>query len=70
MSRETAPWWLEPGSEECEFCCQTFHHEAGYHCVRCDRPVCIHCALKAPDGGAILCPECQAEDDADDRERQ
>ncbi|WP_156105255.1 hypothetical protein [Litchfieldella xinjiangensis] len=60
--RET-PWWLEPGPETCQFCHATFHFEAGYHCIYCDRPICPVCVREIQETRNTVCPECHQGDD-------
>ncbi|GAB2789048.1 hypothetical protein GCM10027040_14090 [Halomonas shantousis] len=59
-SSSETPWWLEPGSEYCEFCEHTFHYEGGYFCALCDRPLCPACGIKRHEDGTLVCPECHA----------
>lgn len=61
MNRHIIPWWLESGSETCDFCLRTFHYEAGYHCLHCDRPVCPVCVEVVKTTHSIVCPECRKE---------
>ncbi len=57
------PWWLEPGPEHCDFCQYSFHYEAGYHCVHCDRPVCPVCVVSVRAEHTVTCPECGPQED-------
>jgi hypothetical protein len=57
-----APWWLESGPETCQFCLRTFHYEAGYHCIYCDRPICPACVAARFGTRDTLCPECHEEE--------
>lgn len=52
------PWWLEQGADWCHFCEASFHPEALYYCVACDRAVCMLCVVQGPDKRDIRCPEC------------
>lgn len=56
--RSELPWWLEPGSETCEFCLHTYHYEAGYYCVDCDRPICPACIVEVRVSRTVVCPAC------------
>ncbi len=58
--RRAAPWGLEAGPETCEFCLHTYHYEAGYHCVHCDRPVCPLCVMVVREREVVVCPDCHA----------
>ncbi|AMC99741.1 hypothetical protein [Halomonas chromatireducens] len=53
-----AHWWLESGPETCQFRLRTFHYEAGYHCIDCDRPICPACVAERLESRETLCPEC------------
>ena len=59
-----APWWLEPGSEQCPSCEGHYRYEAGYFCLRCDAPVCPVCVRYLRVSGDMICPRC---DDAVER---
>ncbi|MEC9482784.1 MAG: hypothetical protein UMU75_05570 [Halomonas sp.] len=63
-----APWWLEPGTETCEFCQRSFTYEAGYFCLHCDRPICPVCVKTVPAARGAVCPECHARADHDTQE--
>lgn len=54
-------WWLEPGGEECDFCLAAVHLEVLYHCLDCDRAVCVICAMSGIERQSVLCPECACE---------
>lgn len=58
MKRTRPPWWLETGSETCDFCLQTYHYEAGYRCVDCDRPICPVCTVTVRVARTVRCPQC------------
>lgn len=61
--QSTTPWWLEPGAQNCDFCQRTFHYEAIYHCVHCDRPICPFCVVEVVrEKQGIVCSECHEED--------
>lgn len=65
MSRDAieadTPWWLESGSETCQFCLRTFHYEAGYHCIHCDQPICPICVIELEETRDTICPACRDE---------
>src|SRR5215813_7512870 len=42
-SRDSAPWWLSPGTETCPVCHQLYLYETEYRCEECDGPMCEHC---------------------------
>lgn len=69
MRHETlaeTPWWLEAGEETCPFCQRHYHYEAGYHCVRCDRPICPLCVVVLQRHQEVRCPECGEESGEED----
>ncbi len=51
------PWWLS-GEQTCEHCLELYSREIGYHCTRCDQPVCPLCALVIRETREIVCPHC------------
>lgn len=66
-TQQHPPWWLESGTEICQFCQRTFHYEAGFHCVYCDRPICPLCVVTVLEARGIRevhCPECHQGDDS------
>ncbi|HLQ85888.1 MAG TPA: hypothetical protein VK110_07020 [Salinisphaeraceae bacterium] len=63
------PWWLEAGAEECPFCLQHYHFEAGYHCSACDRPICPVCVLEIQASRRVLCPHCHASATAQEQQQ-
>lgn len=64
----SAPWWLESGPETCQFCLCTFHYEAGYHCIYCDRPICPTCVAARFESRDTVCPECHEDAEHDEEE--
>ena len=42
-SRDSAPWWLSPGTETCPVCHQLYLYETEYRCGECDGPMCENC---------------------------
>lgn len=60
VARNSTPWWLDPGPQECEFCLLHYHYEAGYHCIECDRPLCPACVVEIRATRTVVCPECHA----------
>ncbi|SDL63995.1 hypothetical protein SAMN05661010_02200 [Modicisalibacter muralis] len=59
---QSTPWWLELGAQACDFCQRTFHYEAIYHCVHCDRPICPFCMMEIRESREVTCSECHEED--------
>lgn len=57
---EGVAWWLTPGNENCEFCLQSLHYEAGYHCHGCDQFMCHGCTVALFESRSVLCPDCSS----------
>lgn len=59
MSNASRPaWWLEGGTEQCHFCQQHYHYEAGYFCSHCDEAVCPVCVSYQATTVEAVCPNC------------
>lgn len=52
------PWWFEPGAEGCAFCLHNQRHDAGYHCILCDRPICQACIVEMCTTHEAACRHC------------
>lgn len=55
-----APWFLEPGPEECAHCGRSHHAEVSVRCVACDQPVCPFCIVTVRR--VEFCPACRTEE--------
>lgn len=65
-SAEQAPWWLQGGTETCDFCLASHWIEVEVRCAACDRPGCLHCMVVVREAERVWCREC-APEDADGR---
>lgn len=57
-TRKPFPYWLDGGTETCEFCEQLHVLQSQYRCVACDRASCEHCVLVHRETGEVLCLDC------------
>ena len=55
-----APWWMEPGAQQCSVCGGEWHEETLIFCGACDQPICAVCIEELSDGSEIICVSCQA----------
>lgn len=58
QQRDEHGWWLEAGSETCDFCEVRFHYEIAVYCAGCDRTMCSLCVMFVARTAKPACPEC------------
>jgi hypothetical protein len=63
--KKTLPYWLDGGTETCEFCTHPHVLQSEYRCAACDRAACEHCVTVDRETGEVLCHECHAEEEGD-----
>lgn len=55
-----APWWLDPGPENCADCEVAMHFDTAIYCIACDRPFCSLCVVGSNLRYEYICKSCAA----------
>ena len=59
--RESLPYWLDGGTETCDFCACRYVLQVELRCAGCDRGACEHCVVVVR--GEVTCAECREGED-------